>query len=218
MTAATATIPLSTAQQAAVAKLAYAIESPGALAVLCGAAGTGKSLVLEALGRSPTLRGRKVRHDRFPESRGLPVAGAAGADVVLIDDAHLAADGDPARCVDAWRAAVPAAAIVLSGQGRLLTLLSRDSRLASGVRMRVTVPPFSLAETRLLVAARAGAGGLPADDQRVATTIHDIAGGIPAHVVQLADLARVVAEGRPGEPLTVDDIEMIHRRLALNAA
>lgn len=218
MTAATAIVALSTAQQAAVAKLAYAVETADSLAVLCGAAGTGKSLVLEALARSPALRGRRVRHDRFPESRGLPVAGANAADVVLVDDAHLAEDGELARCVDAWRAAAPAAAVVLAGQGRLLTLLSRDARLASGVRMRVTVPPFSLAETRLLVAARAGAGGLPGDDQHVATTIHDIAGGIPARIVQMADLARVVAESKGGQPLTVDDIETIHRRLAINAA
>lgn len=218
MTTIPAAVTLSTAQQAAVAKLAYALESPAALAVLCGAAGTGKSLVLESLARSPTLRGRTVRRERFPESRGLPVAGGPSPDVLLVDDAHLADGGELARCVDAWRAAAPETAIVLAGEGRLLTLLSRDSRLESCVRIRVSVPPFSLAETRLLVAARTGAGGLPGDDQRIATTIHEIAGGIPARIVQMADLAGVVAQGKRGQPLTADDIEAIHRRLAINAA
>lgn len=208
---------LSTAQQTAVAKLAYALESGGAVAVLCGPAGVGKSLVLVALARCPTMRGRSIA-TFSPATLRATVAGGTVPDVVLVDDAHLVDDAELTRLVDACRAAAPAVAIVLAGQGRLLTLLSRDSRLEKLVRVRVTVPPFSLAETRLLVAAVAGVGVLPGDDDSVVTTIHEIAGGIPARVVQLADLAAVVAAGNGGQPLTSQDVEAIHRRLAITAA
>jgi type II secretory pathway predicted ATPase ExeA len=209
---------LTTAQQAAVAKLAYAVEAPGSMAVLCGAAGTGKSLVLAAVARCPTLRGRTVRIDRFPALHEPAGSDRGPADVVLVDDVHLADAGALSQRIDALRAATPAPAIVLAGQGRLLTLLARDSRLESLVRLRVTVPPFSLSETRLLVAARTGSGGLPSDDPHLVKTIHEIAGGIPAGIVRLADLAGVVAEGRRGQPITAEDIEAIHRRLGITAA
>jgi len=221
---------LSPAQLAAVAKLAYALEATGSLAVLCGAAGVGKTLVLDAVARHVASGGGAGAAGRRPE-RGrtasrLPLAGVrdlvASAtplpDVVLVDDAHLAEDGEIGRLIDACRSGRPDMGIVLAGQGRLLTLLARDARLERSVRLRVTVPPFSKAETRLLVAALTGAGALPRDDQEVATTIHEIAGGIPAEIVRLAELAAVVANGTSGQPLTVADVETIHRRLGINAA
>jgi type II secretory pathway predicted ATPase ExeA len=209
---------LSTAQRAAVAKLSYALETGGAVAVLCGPAGVGKSLVLEALVRCPTLRGRAVEvvspaalADRLATDAALP-------DAVLIDEAHLVADGELSRLVATCRSRLPRVGIVLAGEGRLLTLVARDAGLERLVRLRVTVPPFSRDETRLLVAAHIGAALPPGDDTGVAGTIHEIAGGIPGRIVPLADLARTVAEGKPGRHLSVDDIEAIHRRLAINAA
>lgn len=216
--AATTTITLSTAQQTAVAKLSYALDAAGAVAVLCGPAGVGKSLVLEALARCPTLRGRLVHVTSAAADDGGPTAAATPPDIVLVDDAHLMTEQQLARLVSSHRGAGLRAGIVLAGEGRLLTLLARDHALERLVRLRVALPPFSRDETRLLVAARTGAAGLPGDDLGVATTIHEITGGIPARIVQLADLARIVAEGRPGKPLARHDIETLHERLAINAA
>lgn len=207
---------LSTAQQAAVAKLSYAIDTAGAVAVLCGPAGVGKSLVLASLARSPTLRGRAVHVMSPATGYDLPAATGTSPDVVLIDDAHRMTDHELAGLVASCRTSQ--AGIVLAGEGRLLTLLSRDQSLERLVRLRVALPPFSRDETRLLVAARTGAAAPLGDDDGVATTIHEITGGIPARIVQLADLARVVVDSRPGTALTRHDIEAIHERLAINAA
>lgn len=209
---------LSTAQQAAVAKLSYVVETAGAVAVLCGPAGVGKSLVLASLARSPTLRGRAV-HVMSPAT-GYDLLAATGTspDVVLIDDAHRMTDHELAGLVASCRGSTSQAGIVLAGEGRLLTMLSRDQSLERLVRLRVALPPFSREETRLLVAARTGAAAPLGDDDGVATTIHEITGGIPARIVQLADLARVVVDSRPGTPLTRHEIEAIHERLAINAA
>lgn len=209
---------LSTAQRAAVAKLAYALETGGSVAVLCGPAGVGKSLVLDALARCPSLRGRAVEVLSPAALADRLATGAALPDAALIDEAHLVADGELSRLVAACRGRSPRVGIVLAGEGRLLTLVARDAGLERLVRLRVTVPPFSRDESRLLVAARIGATAPLGDDSAVAVTIHEIAGGIPARIVQLADLARTVAEGNPGRTLSVDDVEAIHRRMAINAA
>lgn len=209
---------LSTAQQAAVAKLAYALETAGAIAVLCGPAGVGKSLVLDALARCPTLRGRAVHVISPATGRELADGAVGAADVALIDDAHLLAADAISLLVAACRQAGPRGGIVLAGEGRLLTLLARDQGLERLVRLRVALPPFTRDETRLLVATRTGAAALPGDGAAVTTTIHEIAGGIPARIVQLADVARLVAESKTGHGLTRHDIEAIHERLAINAA
>ena len=48
----TASQRLTLAQQAAAARVAYCLERPGAVALLCGPAGVGKTLVLETIARS----------------------------------------------------------------------------------------------------------------------------------------------------------------------
>jgi type II secretory pathway predicted ATPase ExeA len=106
----------------------------------------------------------------------------------------------------------------LAGEGRLLSLVARDRRLEQMVSLRGVIPPFTLDETRMLVAARLAAAGSLDERDQVARTIHEIAAGIPAVVTRIADLAAVVVEASPGRTLVPDDIEAIHRRLSLQAA
>ena len=211
---------LTESQQAAVAKLACALESPGGIALLCGPSGVGKTLVLERLA---SVTGCRPGVQRLADCQaGVESRNADAPAVLLVDDAHEADDGELGRLITACHRRRPDAGIVLAGSGRLFTIVARDTHVEQAVRLRATLRPCSAAESAALATSVldtgspvAGRSPLPAD---VAQTIHEIAAGIPATVVRLAGLARVVAEMRPERSLTVDDVEMIHRRLSLQAA
>jgi type II secretory pathway predicted ATPase ExeA len=210
MTQSSLTLP----QRAALAKVACVIEAAGGLALLSGPSGVGKTLVLEALAADERLA------DRCSGVRD--VAGwLAEADdlprLVLADDAHLATEDDLMRLLARCRAG-QAAAVVLAGQGRLLTLVAREHRLEQAVRIRSTLLPGSLADTEQLLAAGRERTGWPLFDSAALTTIHEVTAGIPADIVRLADLAGVVVAGRADGCLTSAEIEAIHRRLTPHAA
>lgn len=211
-------IDLTPVQRAAVAKLVYGTERPGTLAVLCGPAGTGVSLVLESTARAIAEAGRTGSVLRLAAARATTPVGRH--DVLLIDDAHTAGDGELAAMVERCRAEHHAMSIVLGGAGRLLTLLTRDSKLEGMVRLRAVLTPMARAETRRVAASILGTAlpDEPASAATVIEAIHEIAGGIPAGVVRLSELAAVVAAGQPGHAITADDIELVHRRLAITAA
>ena len=218
MTPPDAAAPLTDTQRAAVAKLACACEHSGGVALLCGPPGAGKTTVLAHLVAAAAER--KQSSELRPILAWLEAAGPL-PDLVCADAAHETDEAALVRLVDRCRSRQPAASVVLAGEGRLLTLVSRDPRLERAVSLRATLRPFSPDETRRLLDARLFTAACPpATDSRddVARTIHEIAAGIPAAIVRLTDLARVVAEARPGGELTVDDIEAIHRRLTLQAA
>lgn len=204
-------------RQAAAARLAYAVQRPGSLAVLCGPPGTGVSSVLALLAAAPGIAScqpavRPLR-DWHDDAVGDPLP-----DVVLADDAH-ACDGTMIhRLFDRCRRRRPAASLVLAGQGRLLSLIARDPGLDRVVLLRAVLRPFSLAETRRVLdtmLARPAAARL---DDGVAQAIHELAAGIPATVARLAELAGVVAAGQPDGGLSARDIQAIHRRLCTQAA
>jgi type II secretory pathway predicted ATPase ExeA len=213
----TAVVRLTLSQQAALARLAYCLERPGAVALLCGPAGVGKTLVLAAVAKAPQLTPRgaaMMPFSAWQESSDPPRPPA----VLLLDDAATARDGELMAAIERFFRQRPDGAVALAGEGRLLSLVARDRRLEQMVSLRGVIPPFTLDETRMLVAARlAAAGGLDERDQ-AARTIHEITAGIPAAVARIADLAAVVVEASPGRPLMPDDIEAIHRRLSLQAA
>jgi hypothetical protein len=131
-------------QQAALARLLYAVRQPGGLAVLCGPGGAGVTTVLSRLAADleqaghPVLRlsGRNLAGGDLPAWADSGAAEAVLPPAVLVDDGHTAADGALTAFVQQCGVMVPAAAIALAGRGRLLTLLARE-RDRGGARFRL---------------------------------------------------------------------------------
>lgn len=207
---------LTPTQQAALAKVACTCRLPGGVAVLCGPRGTGTSLVLARLAAHVAAEGLRIEQrsirgwqsEADDERRPL-------ADVVVADDAHLASPDALATLLDRCRDRRPVAALVLAGQGRLLTLLARDSRLESAVTLRATLRPCGLDESRTIMSALARTATF--DDDAV-DAIHEIAAGIPAAIGRLVALADIVAATRGDPRVAGTDVEEIHRRLSPLAA
>ena len=207
-------------QQAAIAKVAAAIARPGGVALLCGPAGVGKTTVAAAVVEGERRRGRSI------ESRDLAAWLDAAApwpgnlpDVLVADSAHLARDGDLARLLAACRHRASPASLVLAGEGRLLTLVGRDTAIERAIHLRATLRPLSRDESGLVIQPTLTAAGVDArstDD--VVDVIHEIGGGIAAAMLRLAQLAAVVATSRADRSLSPRDIEAIHRRLSPLAA
>jgi len=217
MTAAGCT--LTHPQQAAVARIVYALESPAAIALVCGAAGVGKTLVLDRVIASPALGGRPcVRRSMASDESSRDGQTARGDAILVLDDAHMAAGDDLHAVVEAWRRHEPRGGVVLAGEGRLLTLVARDSRLERVISLRAVLGPFTLAETREVIGPRLGIPGRDAVGTDIVRAIHEIAAGIPARMIRLAEFVRLVAEAAPDGRVTPDDVEAVHRRLTLQAA
>jgi type II secretory pathway predicted ATPase ExeA len=206
---------LTLGQQAAVARIAYAVQRPPAVVLLCGPAGVGKTLVLDAVSALPGVS------DRLP-SRCNPSSAAesitASSPILLVDDAHLAADGQLTVMLGDHFQRHPPGVVVLAGEGRLLSLVARDRRLEQMVTLRAIIAPFTLEETRTLVAPRIEMRCSPADRDDVVRTIHEIAAGIPSVALRLVDMASIIAAATPGRSLIPQDIEALYRRLFLQAA
>jgi type II secretory pathway predicted ATPase ExeA len=204
-------------QQRAVARLAYAIERSGTLAVLCGPPGTGKSTVLHATARVARATGRSCELVSWCDAKTL--SSDIWPDVILLDDVDTAEESDVARFVGTCRSVHPGTSVILAGCGRLLTLVARDRRLERSVRLRAVVGACGRGETRALVEGVLGAA-VPAavSSPEVIDAIHEIGGGIPSDIVRLAELAAIVAADDPGRPLTAEAVERIHARLAVTAA
>jgi DNA polymerase III delta prime subunit len=212
-------ITLTVGQQAAVARLAYALESPAAVAILCGPPGVGKSLVLGRAVATPPIHGRPCHRCGWRDGAPTILPDGAGGDaILLVDDAHEATAEALATLVESWRRNHPAGGVVLAGEGRLLTLVARDARIERAVILRATLGPFTRAESTLAVAAWLPPGGSRAEHDALVQAIHDLAAGIPARVVRLAELVQTVASGMPAGRLTPADVEAVHRRLSLQAA
>ena len=221
MAAAEHALRLTLVQQAAVARAAYALEKARGLVLLCGPAGVGKTTVLAHIAQAKHLQTRSISQSRFAELFEQSITQPVGwlpADILLVDDAHLAADGNVSALIENCRRRHPTTSIVLAGEGRLLSLASRDNRLEQLMPLRATLPPFSLDDSKLLVAASIAAAGSSDDRDAVACRIHEIAAGIPAVVIRLAELAAMLTAADSHHVLVPDDIETIHRRLSLAAA
>ena len=207
-------LPLTGPQEAAVAKLAYTAGQPGAIALLCGPAGVGKTTVLRAMAadglpKSQTIRlmpWADIRADRGDLAASRMRAAASDDDsfphVLLIDDAHRAVAAELVEFVEWCRRRHDGIAIVLAG----------------AVRLRATVPTFTLAESRRVFGPTLAFNAAEADGEAVIRTIHEIAGGVPAIAVRLAEMLAMLAAADPRRDLTPDDVEAIHRRLSLSAA
>lgn len=208
--------PLTPSQQAALAKIACACRLPGGVAVLCGPRGVGTSLVLSRLVEHVADDGRVIEHRPIRDWENMGADDRQQfPDVLVADDAHLAAPDVLARLLDRCRSGRPPAAVVLAGQGRLLTLLARDSRLESAVTLRATLRPCSLDESHAIIATLARTAMF---DDAAVDAIHEIAAGIPAAIGRLVALADIVAGTRHDRRVAAGDLEEIHRRLSPLAA
>ncbi len=213
-------------QQTALARLLYAVRQPGGLAVLCGPGGTGVTTVLGQLAAELKQAERPVLRlsgydlgeaDLRPWAEG--IAGpAAMPPVVLMDDGHAVADGQLTAFVRQAFASIPAAAIVLAGRGRLLTLLARERDLGGRVMLRSVLRAWTCAETEAVVGRRLEAAGVVGHEASVPATIHAITAGIPQAIRQLLETVLLVAATQPEHRLRCDDIERMHERLSLAAA
>jgi len=229
-------------QQAAAARLLYAVRQQQGVAVLCGPGGTGVSTVLdhvanelESAGLS-TIRvsGRNLVADQLADLRSVRTnqsadwaisfaglrEGKAGsaAPVLLVDDGHGCEASQLAEFVATIQASLPSAAIVLAGRGRLLTLLAREQELQEQVLLRAVLPPWALPETAAFVRERFAAARVPVSDDALLTTMHEIAAGIPQAIVRLVETAVLIAKAHPAHLLRRVDVEQMHDRLSLAAA
>lgn len=217
---------LTAAQDAAVAKLRYVGGEPGAIAVLCGPTGVGKTTVLARVGNAGTccrtvrLSSSGCRPEIGPEADpgGREASAPARATLLLVDDADRVEAAVLRGFLEEERRREPDQGVVLAGTGRLLTMLSGDPAVERAVRLRVVVPVLTLAETARIVLTRWPSA--PGEDEAsgVIRTIHEIAGGVAAAVHRLADVAAMLSAAEPGRPITVEDVEAIHRRLSPLAA
>lgn len=204
---------LTQSQVGALAKIACGIEAGSGIALLCGPSGVGKTTVLEHLAAELSADD----HDALPVH---DVSYWLGTDddlprAVLADDAHTASEADLIRLAARCRARRPSASLVLAGQGRLLTLVSRDRRLEQATRITAAILPGEISDTEFLVQQHSAAAFL---DDATMLAMHEIAGGVPADIVRLLDLALVVAESDQMDRVSADAIETIHRRLSPRAA
>ena len=187
---------LTASQRAAVARLIHATEQIGGIAILCGPAGCGKSAVLARL-----------------------EATAGSGKFMLVDDAHRL-DEAALDAVVERASADRHGTLVLSGQGRLLTLVTRNRRLEAGVVLRATIHAMTRDESRSLAMAviHADMSSAADIDPAALDTLHEIAGGMPRSVVSLARFARLLLEATPRLRLLPEHVEAVHRRLSTTAA
>lgn len=189
-------VELTGSQLAAVARLHHAIRDRAAAAVLVGPAGAGTSTVLAHLG--PLVAAQPHR---------------------VVDDAHLLSQ-QALEEIASEIASGRGPTVILAGQGRLLSLVARDTRLESAICLRAVVGAMAPRESRTLAAEILGEAGEA--EPRVApeafVTIHEIACGMPRGVVALARLAKILLDEQPDMTLDAADVEALHRRLTLTAA
>ena len=208
---------LVAAQQAAMARLRDAI-CRGGVAVLCGPAGSGKTMLLTRLAsEQAAVTGRPS--GPYPLRQLVDNPDNGPQRVALIDDAHAAVDAAQLRrVVDSIERLTTSTAVVLAGEGRLLTLLMRQPDLEQRVRLRAVLPAWSESESVSLITSALPAMMARAEGPRLASRMHELAAGIPRQLVRLIDTVGMVLAAEPGHDLSVDDLETFHRRLFLQAA
>lgn len=205
----------SASQRVAEARLVYALEEPGGMAVLCGPGGTGVTTVLTAVWRRCGGSTGGLLACSAAEARELLALRRPSGGVLLVDDCHLAAEGELVRLTEVALGESRCDGVVLGGQGRLLTLLQRSPTLAGRVRLRAVLGTFTAAETAALVRRRIATAVCTDAALRA---IHEISGGVAGDVIRLADLVSAVAMAEPTRPVDGADVEVIHGRLLAEAA
>lgn len=223
---------LTPTQGAAIARLLHVIDDNRVaddstdghavrLVVLIGAAGVGKTLVLdrvvsrlsETAGVVTCRPGEDLSMlDGIVPSEGVP-------SVLVLDDAHRLS-GAALRTLEAVacrrgcrtpsnRQAHRLSAIVCAGRGRLMTLLMRHGGLASRVALRAAVGPMTAEETARVVSREGGDC-----DPAMAVRIHELSGGVPRAVIRMCRVMNLLGS----KTITAEEFERIDRRMSLPAA
>ena len=206
-------------QQAAVARLQYAVTQESSLAILCGPGGSGVSTVLSTFSSYIQHVTHVVQIDLKTLEAVSKIATSIKSEAIVfvIDNCHLASDGMLASVSESIWQQSPQASVVLGGRGRLLTLLARDRGLLDKVLLRSVIHPFSLAETRAVVQSQLSNNGLFCSEA-VTEVIHEVTAGIAGNIFRLIGMTQVVGGEHSGRPIEVADIEQIHERLYAAAA
>ena len=217
-------LTLTAPQQAAAARLLEVVRR-GGVAVLCGPAGTGKSMLLRR------LAGELQQQQTIPCSVPSGVAQAAeflrtahqDAAVrgrqplaLLVDDADAAPNAT--TLADLVSQMPAAGGLVLAGEGRLLTLLARQPVVEQRISLRAVLRPWSDTESRDLIAARLPSLLALANASELCQRMHELTAGIPRLLVRLIETVAMVLAASDRQQLSVDDLETFHRRLFLAAA
>ena len=219
-------VGLAESQQTALARL-HEVLRRGGLAVLCGPSGTGKTMLAHrfasACAQTPgwAVRGPcGVREFLEQATADAPdVLSGERRWLAVIDDAHRAGNGtELARVVDSLQRPAARAVLVLVGEGRLLTLLSRQPDLEQRVVLRAPLKPWHFQETQRLLGRRLPSLGASPDAESLCLRLHELAAGIPRQLVRLIDTLAMVLSAEPSHRVTLDDLETFHRRLSLQAA
>lgn len=217
-------LTLTAPQQAAAARL-HEVVRRGGIAILCGPAGTGKSMLLLRLAG-------ELEHQRTIPCLG-PTGVAQAAEclrtanqdasarrkqplVLLVDDADAAPDAT--MLADLVSQMPAAGGLVLAGEGRLLTLLARQPVVEQQVSLRAVLRPWSETESRDLIAARLPSLLALANATELGQRMHELTAGIPRLLVRLIETVAMVLAASDRQQLSVDDLETFHRRLFLAAA
>lgn len=221
-------VPLVPAQEAAAARLRDVVRR-GGVAVLCGPAGTGKTLLLKRLamqqeachakglwGPAPL---RQLSAELEAGTAGPFAAAGRSPRVVLVDDAHTAGESaELQRAVERVDRSGAAPVIVLAGEGRLLTLLARQPDLEQRVLFRAVLRTWSEGETAAVLARILPQLDTQAEGAALSSRLHELTAGVPRQLMRMLETVRMVLSAEPEHRLTVDDLETFHRRLFLQAA
>ena len=212
-------VKLFRSQQAAIARLRYAVTQYPSLVALCGPGGSGVTTVLNSLSANLLRAAHVVRIDLSTVAPLQQIVSGAKSEAIvfIIDNSHLASDGMLGAVSETIWQQSPSASVVLGGRGRLLTLLARDPALLDQVLLRSVLQPVLFCETLAVVQSRLVGGGLTYSDG-VPEVIHEVTAGIPKNIFRLIGMVRLVGEGQASQPIEVADIEQIHERLHAAAA
>ena len=212
-------VKLFRSQQAAIARLRYAVTQYPSLVALCGPGGSGVTTVLNSLSANLLRAAHVVRIDLSTVAPLQQIVSGAKSEAIvfIIDNSHLASDGMLGAVSETIWKQSPSASVVLGGRGRLLTLLARDPALLDKVLFRSVLQPVLFCETLAVVQSQLVGGGLRYSE-RVPEVIHEVTAGIPKNIFRLIDMVRLVGEGQASQPIEVADIEQIHERLHAAAA
>ena len=205
---------LTQMQQAAYAKLLWASAQPKSLSVLVGPGGVGKTLIGKLMASDARVDGicKMIDADAIDNTRNFLPDGAC---IILVDNAHKIEAVTLSLIFKSIEfSETVRRALILIGQGRLLTLLHKQPEIERAVRIRAVLLPWSFEETTQQVVLHLGESAV--SDEAI-EIIHESSAGVPAAVLNVLELAKILIASL-ARPLDGHDMEKLVGRLRLIAA